>query len=178
MFVIYPILGYTSAQSLHSLTRLFPRLSTLIITAVIIPFLLLSTLRTYSLSTFYNHTSVYNHLPPQGKLCIQDWYLFQSHFFIPPNVTVGFLKSEAGLVPSLFESFDTIPKGNNDENRDVESRFMEIGECEYVIGGLMDGYYPLYCEKVLDRLKTGKARWFYMGEKQWVEYCLLKRIMN
>jgi hypothetical protein len=175
MFVIYPILGYTAAQSLHSLTRIFPRKSKLLMVSAIIPFLLLSSLRTYSLTTFYNYSAVYTHLPQTGKVCIQDWYLFPSHFFIPENVQIGFIKGDFGLVPSLYNGYSSIPDGNNDENRPIDTRFMEIEECDYVIGDLRNGFKNVYCELVLDRLETGNARWFYIGEKKWKRYCLMKR---
>ena len=141
-------------------------------------FMVLSSLRILALSTFYNTFKLYNHLPNEGLVCVNPWHLFPSHFHVPDQTQIGFYEG-GGLLPSLFESFVGIPEGNNDGNEYVQSRLVKKEECEYVIdmykAQIKDSYEIVNCEDYLDRTQTGISRYFYLGPKTWIKYCLFKR---
>ena len=69
----------------------------------------------------------------EQRLCVgKEWYRFPSHFFLPSNVRVAFLKSDfAGLLPKYYEGPPTVgtrvhPSGMNDLNLEDPSRYVGL----------------------------------------------------
>lgn len=68
----------------------------------------------------------------EQRLCVgKEWHRFPSHFFLPPNVRVGFLRSDfRGLLPKYYEGAPhaggtrVIPSGMNDLNREDPTRYV------------------------------------------------------
>ncbi|XP_065313753.1 alpha-1,2-mannosyltransferase ALG9-like isoform X1 [Gordionus sp. m RMFG-2023] len=69
----------------------------------------------------------------------KDWYRFPSHFFLPENWTLHFLKSEfRAQLPKHYNTSDRyatrkIPENINDLNREELTRYIEISYCEILI---------------------------------------------
>lgn len=154
------------------------------------------------------------------NVCVgKEWYRFPSHFLMPHGMKLAFLESRfRGLVPVLFpggelnftgqdvaglakemrfgkREYAFVPKHNNDLNRYVADRFVDIGSCDYLVDsipvdaelGKEDPIEPFYgldprwevvsCAPFLDAANTPfPARAFYFGKKKWLNYCSYRRV--
>ncbi|KAI8810058.1 Alg9-like mannosyltransferase family-domain-containing protein [Cladochytrium replicatum] len=229
LFVVYPWICLNAAVALHACRGIlesllsafnFPaRIKTatgkLLITTVITLFFLLSLCRTLALVNYYSAPiNVYKHLyyntpsishPNEtNSVCVgKEWYRFPSHYFIPRNHRVRFLRSDfRGLLPKYFFEGEgwagtyVVPEGMNEENREEMDRYVEEGECNYLVdyddagednGGVERRYVRdgerwevVVCEKFLDAARTrrlSRAFWVPWEDRKlvWGQYCLLKK---
>ena len=80
------------------------------------------------------------YLPVTG--CIGgDWYTFPSHFFLPPNARLQYVRGNFhGQLPQHFRSFQgtsSTPIYNfNDKNEEEESRYVAFSTCDYLVATL------------------------------------------
>ncbi|CAH1764508.1 2129_t:CDS:10, partial [Entrophospora sp. SA101] len=95
----------------------------------------------------------YNHHHQEINLCLgKEWHRFPSHYFLPDNVRLRFLKSDFdGQLPKYFlESYHVddngttrydksrdgtwkIQEGFNDRNLEETDRYVPIQTCDYII---------------------------------------------
>ncbi|KAL3896521.1 MAG: hypothetical protein SGCHY_004025 [Lobulomycetales sp.] len=160
MFVVYPLICFNAAVSLHLLRNMtlswtsIPAWPTYFLLGV---FASLSISRSMALYTNYSAPMVvYSHFAAQfssssgpgiadgsSRLCIgKEWHRFPSHFFVPDNVTVSFIKSEFdGILPKLFppdagswrSGTWSVPSGMNDVNREEVDRYVALEQCDFLI---------------------------------------------
>ena len=60
-----------------------------------------------------------------------DWYTFPSHFFLPSNVKLGFIKEDFG--GQLPQYYDSINQNFNDKNKEVEDRYVSKEKCDWIV---------------------------------------------
>ncbi|TPX76851.1 hypothetical protein CcCBS67573_g01874 [Chytriomyces confervae] len=178
LFVVYPIVCYNAAIAISSVLqmldwilsgrklkkskfapskskRMLVRSAELIIATV---FVTISVSRTIAMVENYGapiqvYTHASNHLAvlnQSTRLCIgKEWYRFPSHYFIPSNVEVRFIRSEfRGLLPAKFgDSVDESltsplktwevtrvnPRNLNEFNKEDETRYVAVDTCDYLI---------------------------------------------
>ncbi|KAK9719431.1 mannosyltransferase [Basidiobolus ranarum] len=134
---------------------------TFFIGAVISVFLIISMSRVVGLYTHYqaplevyskfytdeflNHT-IQVHNGTEVNVCVgKEWYRFPSHYFLPDNFRLKFVRSSfRGLLPKYFyedpsgkssrrEGTRMIPDHMNDLNHEEMDRYIDIGRCDYLI---------------------------------------------
>eukprot|EP01126_Amoeba_proteus_P045218 TRINITY_DN5052_c0_g1_i7.p1 TRINITY_DN5052_c0_g1~~TRINITY_DN5052_c0_g1_i7.p1 ORF type:complete len:143 (+),score=9.04 TRINITY_DN5052_c0_g1_i7:151-579(+) len=70
------------------------------------------------------------------NLCVgKEWYRFTSHYFLPNNVNLRFIKQgRQSQLPQYYPSTAAEIQPNfNDQNRDEESRYIDVSGCHYVV---------------------------------------------
>ena len=80
-------------------------------------------------------------IPPvtERMLCMGDeWYTFPSHFFVPSNVRLAYVKdSFTGQLPAYFASANGTsahpPHPFNNVNAMEESRYVDLLSCDYIV---------------------------------------------
>lgn len=70
-----------------------------------------------------------------------DWYTFPSHFFLPPNARLQYVRGNFhGQLPQHYRSFQgtsSTPIFNfNDKNEEEESRYVAFSTCDYLVATL------------------------------------------
>ncbi|KAI0888739.1 glycosyltransferase family 22 protein [Annulohypoxylon maeteangense] len=144
----------------------------------------------------------------------KEWYRFPSSYFLPRDMHAKFIRSEfRGLLPGEFSEARTgfgfwsgtwLPtKGMNDLNEEDMSKYVEIGQCSFLVDTQYpESHYPLppnepdyiadkenwdivKCEPFLDAGNTHLlARvlwipdWSFVPEKfrrKWGRHCLLQK---
>ena len=117
-----------------------------------------------------------------------EWYRFPSHFFVPKDTRISFIKSDFnGLLPQYFrdglDATSIIPSGFNDENKS-NGKYEDLKSCDYLIGmeNVDRDWEPVTgtCRKFLDSGNSGVWRLFYVPftetYKVYRDYCLYKRV--
>lgn len=117
----------------------------------LITFLLLSQSRTTSMLLNYGaplkvYTEFYNAPSASASaeramqlVCVgKEWYRFATHYFLPSNYRLGFIKSDfGGQLPQYFQSGPNAtrvtPPNFNDHNREEPSRYVDVSKCDYVV---------------------------------------------
>lgn len=70
-------------------------------------------------------------------VCVgKEWYRFATHFFLPSNMRLGFIRDGFdGQLPQFYgtgeDSLRRIPPNFNDLNQDEPSRYMNLDNCKY-----------------------------------------------
>lgn len=93
-------------------------------------------------------------VPQPVTVCIgKEWYRFPSHFFLPENFTLHYIKSEfRAQLPKHFDGVAPdgtrhIPSHMNDENLEEPSRYVDVKTCHFLIdneNGLATKHEPQY----------------------------------
>ncbi|XP_075047014.1 alpha-1,2-mannosyltransferase ALG9 isoform X1 [Mixophyes fleayi] len=82
------------------------------------------------------------HTVPESKtvnVCVgKEWYRFPSHFLLPDNWQLQFIKSEfRGQLPKPYakgrRATRIVPNDMNDQNLEETSRYVDIGKCHYLV---------------------------------------------
>ena len=96
-----------------------------------------------------------------------DWYTFPSHFFLPDNVRLGYIRDGfGGQLPKHFSAINgTSEKPScpfNDQNKEEMSSYIDIDKCDYLIRLITEDDRSkedktiFLDEKILKRLSTTK----------------------
>jgi len=80
------------------------------------------------------------------RLCLgKEWHRFPSHWLVPEEVEVRFIKSEFdGILPKVWEqgkpgqglwdrATGVVPKGMNDRNAEEVDRYVDVETCHYLV---------------------------------------------
>ncbi|KAI5477022.1 alpha-1,2-mannosyltransferase, glycosyltransferase family 22 protein [Pseudohyphozyma bogoriensis] len=80
------------------------------------------------------------------RLCLgKEWHRFPSHFLVPDEVEVRFIKSEFdGILPKVWEepgpgkglfgrATGVVPEGMNELNKEEMDRYVDISTCHYLV---------------------------------------------
>ena len=80
------------------------------------------------------------------KVCLgNEWYIFPSHFYLPQNVTMGYVRDDfRGILPQPFAhnvgvigaTSGECALANNDQNREEQDRYVQLSECDYVVASV------------------------------------------
>eukprot|EP01125_Pyxidicula_operculata_P000717 TRINITY_DN10668_c0_g1_i1.p1 TRINITY_DN10668_c0_g1~~TRINITY_DN10668_c0_g1_i1.p1 ORF type:complete len:577 (+),score=70.51 TRINITY_DN10668_c0_g1_i1:14-1744(+) len=127
--------------------------------------------RTFALVNYYSapvkaYNSLSTHLTSAGSqsqvnVCVGDeWYRFPASYFLPGgNVNLTFIRQSAqGQLPQYFPSkaSEILPNFNN-ENKEEMTRYVDIGECHYVVDKSSESVrlerYPLSQYSVLSSFR-------------------------
>jgi len=166
LFVIYPLIVFNAAVAIFSIRRIINILSDFIHfekgrklgrTVVGLLFAVYSVLSiSRSLSLYVNYSApmkVYSYLNSKEMLkelssygrnvtvCVgKEWYHFPTHYFMPNNTRIGFVKSKFdGLLPGYFKEGEdhigtwVIPEGMNDLNQEEFDKYVDIDQCSYMV---------------------------------------------
>lgn len=133
--------------------------------------------------TFQSGQSVNN-----SRLCVgKEWYRFPSHFFMPRNSQLNFVKSHfSGILPKHYvdsvdeqqkpKSFENlaqltkrIPDHMNDMNREEPSRYVDLWTgCDFLIDLDIDNddvqFEPNY-SRMKDKMKIVYSKKFLLASK-------------
>jgi len=166
LFVIYPLIIFNAAVSIFSIRRIISiftqfvhykngkKLAKFAIGSMFSIYSVLSISR--NLSLYINYSApmkVYSYLNSQEMLeefqsynynltiCVgKEWYHFPTHYFMPNNTRLGFVKSKFnGLLPGYFKEGEghigtwTIPEGMNDLNQEEFDKYVNIDQCSYMV---------------------------------------------
>ncbi len=217
MFVVYPLLCFNAAVGMYCLRawltvltrRKFRNVAPSDLTGVLLVVsAILSLNRILALQHFYSSPmSIYarlgRELQPGETVCVgKEWHRFPTHYFLPGNQTVSFVKSSfGGLLPKPFSPDEPgrgwrqatwrIPSGMNDENKEELDRYVTPQSCDWLIDlsltpSSLDPDYAnlqdwkrVHCEPFLDKDHTHRLMrvlWIpVQGKRSWADYCLLKR---
>ncbi|KAG4090051.1 hypothetical protein H8356DRAFT_1714793 [Neocallimastix lanati (nom. inval.)] len=171
LFVIYPLIVFNAAVSIFSIRRIITiftqfvhykngkKLARITIGLIFSVYSVLSVSR--SLSLYVNYSApmkVYSYLNSKEMLeelqsfdhnltvCVgKEWYHFPTHYFMPNNTRLGFVKSKFdGLLPGYFKEGEnhigtwTIPEGMNDLNQEELDKYVNIEQCSYMVDLYVD----------------------------------------
>ncbi|ORX99359.1 hypothetical protein K493DRAFT_279646 [Basidiobolus meristosporus CBS 931.73] len=133
---------------------------TFVSVAVISVFLIISMSRVVGLYTHYHAPlDVYGkfydndflshaaemHNGTEANVCVgKEWYRFHSHYFLPDNYRLRFVRSSfRGLLPKYFYEDKEqshhrpgtwmVPHHMNDLNHEEMDRYIDVGQCDYMI---------------------------------------------
>ena len=72
-----------------------------------------------------------------------DWYTFPSHFFLPKNVRLEYIRGTFhGQLPQHFSKFlgtSAVPfQDFNDQNKEENSRYVSLNKCDYIVLNIDD----------------------------------------
>jgi hypothetical protein len=87
----------------------------------------------------YTHSTTYAASVSPTRVCTgSEWYYFPSHFFLPDNAELHFLKDGfGGVLPQHFARIDgtsAVPlQPFNDENKEETSRYVPLATCDFVV---------------------------------------------
>ncbi len=104
-------------------------------------------------STFTEQLAKLDHkfdLSPLGeeglRLCLgKEWHRFPSHWLVPDEVEVRFIKSEFnGILPKVWDqgkpgqglwgrATGVVPTGMNDRNKEETDRYVDVSTCHYLV---------------------------------------------
>jgi len=166
LFVIYPLIIFNAAVTIFSMKRIIniltqlvhlengKKLGRILVGIIFAVYSVLSISRILSLYVNYSAPmKVYSYLNSKTMLdelntfnhnitiCVgKEWYHFPTHYFMPNNTRIGFVKSKFdGLLPGYFKEGDNhigtwvIPKGMNDLNQEEFDKYVNIEQCSYMI---------------------------------------------
>ena len=127
------------------------------------------------------------------NICVgKEWYRIPSSLFVSDVAKIKWIRSGFdGELPAEFEGTNFVNQPFNDRNRMEESRFVDVGVCDYIVdlwesNQVIEGYDASQYEviekvKFLDRdASSGIFRSFYvpiLSERNvvYANYVLLKR---
>ncbi|KAL0477220.1 alpha-1,2-mannosyltransferase [Acrasis kona] len=144
---------------------------------------------------------IQNNHPNTNKpinVCVgKEWYRFPSHFFLPSNSRLNFLKSSfSGLLPKPYGPYpigsSMIPTTMNDQNIEEMDRYVPVDTCDYIVDLDLenqkedkyiddDGFTLIYSAPFLDAERSPTlSRAFYIPfyspkKNTFAEYHLLKK---
>jgi len=166
LFVIYPLIIFNAAVSVFSVKRILniitqlihikngKKLGRIIVGLIFAIYSILSVSRILSLYINYSAPmKVYSYLNSKPMLeefngynhnvtiCVgKEWYHFPTHYFMPNNTRIGFVKSKFdGLLPGYFKEGENhigtwvIPEGMNDLNKEEFDKYVDIEQCSYMV---------------------------------------------
>ncbi|TPX49177.1 hypothetical protein SeMB42_g02701 [Synchytrium endobioticum] len=190
MFVVYPLICFNAALGLYCLNRVLEgvlhdlnvakgdRATAAVGFFVLIVSSLVSASRIMALYAHYSAPiAIYRHLSREiadsmacnVTVCVgKEWYRFPSHYFLPDQAQLRFIKSEFdGLLPKYFyeaspetdeskrllgsrrwksrEGAWRVPEGMNDLNQGVvDERYVNVTSCDYLVDSDMPSTSPAY----------------------------------
>ena len=105
------------------------------------PMMIYATLSSHIQNNRQHDISSFHVMPSPSKVVVctcGEWYRFPSSFYLPDNVTLGFLPSSfRGQLPQLFTNHGSRGESQrnfNDENREQEESYvLDSAICQYVV---------------------------------------------
>jgi alpha-1,2-mannosyltransferase len=149
LYVIYPAICVNAAISLQICMSTFRPFARVCAASVLFTTILLSTLRSTALATYYRApSSLYSHLEYEASpasICVgREWYRYQSSYFLQDNQRLKFIKSGFdGLLPGEFDESPhfgwdipgayRVPQGMNNRNQEDKGKYVDKDQCDYVV---------------------------------------------
>ena len=96
-----------------------------------------------------------------------EWYTFPSHFFLPPNARLEYVRGNFhGQLPQHFRSYlgtSNPPIYNfNDKNEEEDSRYVEFNTCDYLVASIKPPSRYQKNEVEASNENENKISWFEM----------------
>ncbi|KAL0210760.1 hypothetical protein P9112_009058 [Eukaryota sp. TZLM1-RC] len=124
---------------------------------------------------FYYSNYKHNHEHNQTICLGKEWYRFQTHFYVPNNFKLEFIKSGfEGHLPKLFLEDNKLTtnidrKGFNDLNIGDFSVFVDVYDCDYVIDLELIGQNEEYLSNLNEFTVLNSFKFLDSNSSPW--YC-------
>jgi alpha-1,2-mannosyltransferase len=174
LYHVYPLIIVLAAMALDAALRWNSPFLRLSFKAILVGGLILSLLRISAMVQYYKGpTNLIENLKiPKGLICMADeWHRFPSHFFLPKDQRIAFVKLHfKGLLPQYYpESTSSTVNKFNGLNQGVAEHYTDPSKCDYFLLSVGESkqltldLWMVDCRQYIDSARSRAiTRWLYL----------------